>query len=98
MPRRFVTKAEIDAVADSGENRLEIGARTTVTDVAREHARQRGVEIVPAGGGPGLDAAPSAGGYDAVTRAAVRSRVLAELGEVPPGLDDALDRVLGGQG
>ncbi|GAA1542273.1 hypothetical protein [Nocardioides humi] len=93
MPRRFVTKAEIDALADRGETRLEIDDRTTVTDVARERAAQRGVAVVrPDAPGPQPPAPPGTG---SVTRSVVRSRVLAELGEAPPGLDEALDRVLG---
>jgi hypothetical protein len=102
MGRRFVTRSQIDVIADRGETVLEVDDRTTVTDLAREHAMQRGVAVVrvPAGGGhapaPAPAAVDSGGAADtADTRAQVRSAVLAALGEVPAGLDAALDRVLG---
>lgn len=99
MSRRFVTKSQIDAIADRGESVLEVDDRTTVTDVAREHAMRRGVTIVRSAGATASTAPAGerrAGAADPeATRSAVRSGVLAALGEMPPGLDDAIDRVLG---
>jgi hypothetical protein len=99
--RRFITKIEIDELADRGEVVLEVDDRTTVTDLAREHARQRGVRLVRNEGHPGeagTEALAPASATDPSAdevRAAVRSAVLGQLGEVPPGLDRAIDRVLG---
>ena len=96
MSRRFVTKREIDDLADRGETVLEVDARTTVTDVAHDHAIRRGVKLVRVDhptSSPSLDQ-PA----DDSTRATVRSAVLAARGEVSPGLDEALDRVLGERG
>jgi hypothetical protein len=100
VARRFITKADIDELADRGETTLELDARATITDLAREHAQQRGVRVVRA-----ADAhAPAAATHDAPAsatepgsdevRAAVRSAVIGRLGEVPGGLDAAIDRVL----
>jgi hypothetical protein len=97
--RRFITKVDIDELADRGEQTLEIDARTTVTDLAREHARQRAVRLVRVdddGRSAAAREAPVSGaeaGADEV-RAAVRSAVIGRLGEVPAGLDAAIDRVL----
>ncbi|GAB2859236.1 hypothetical protein [Nocardioides pacificus] len=92
MARRFITKTEIDQIADRGETVLEVDPRTTVTDLAREQAQQRGVSIrrVEAVDGP---ASP---GSDPPVRARVRSAVIARLGEVPGDLDAVIDRVMRG--
>ena len=96
MGRRFITKVDIDELADRGEQTLEIDARTTVTDLAREHARQRDVRLVRVDHGRSAaerEAPVSASEVDEV-RAAVRSAVIGRLGEVPAGLDAVIDRVL----
>lgn len=46
MGRRFVTAEDIDELAAAGRSRLEVDARTTLTDLARERAHDRGVAIV----------------------------------------------------
>ncbi len=46
MRRRFITKQDIDECADAGTSTLEIDDHVTVTDLAREHARSRGVRLV----------------------------------------------------
>lgn len=103
MGRRFITRKEIDDLAARGETRLEVDERTTVTDVARERARECGISIVatgaatapaPAGASAAVSVSTGAGD-DQRLRAAVRSAVLAAVGETPVGLDAALDRVLG---
>jgi hypothetical protein len=48
MGRRFVTATEIDDLAASGRTILQIDDRTVLTDLARERARDRGIEIVTA--------------------------------------------------
>ena len=105
MARQFITSTQIDELVERGETRLEVDDRTTVTDLARERALQRGISVVTVGR-PAQPGAPSGSVADApgVTqsvgpdtdrlRAAVRSAVLAAVGEAPPGLDAAIDRVL----
>lgn len=51
--RRFVTRADVDAAVDAGLSVLHVGPRDTVTDVAREHAQQRGLRIERAERAPG---------------------------------------------
>jgi hypothetical protein len=93
MGRQFITRAQIDDLAERGETRLEVDPRTTITDLARERARERGISLVVAG-----RAAPAdAGNDDDRLRSSVRSAVLAALGEAPADLDDAIERVLRGQ-
>jgi hypothetical protein len=100
--RRFITKAEIDALADRGETTFAYGRDVTITDLAREHARARGVRLVSTDDGearPARPAAPVSAAEDAdEVRAAVRSAVIGRLGEVPAGLDAIIDRVLAARG
>jgi hypothetical protein len=92
MSRRFITKQDIDTLADAGEHVLEVDDRVTVTDVAREHARERGVRIVARD--PATPPGAPAGG-EAQVRERVRRAVIAELGTEPEQLDAVLDRALG---
>jgi hypothetical protein len=104
MPRRFITAHDIDELADRGATELPVDDATTVTDVARERARERGLTIVhtdPARGTP----APPGGAVPAVpaadrgrVRAEVRAAVIARLGLEPPQLERIIDRVLDGGG
>lgn len=95
MPRRFVTRTDIDAIADAGQTELLVDELTTVTDIAREHARERGVRLVkqlapaPPPGRP-----PATADADDDLQASVRAAVVARLGHAPDGLDAVLDRVL----
>ncbi len=100
MGRRFITKQDIDAAADAGTSVLELGERDTVTDLAREHARDRGVRLVEgaargatptAGAAPAPPADPSA---PAGLHAQVRSAVIARVGTAPDGLDAVIAKVL----
>jgi hypothetical protein len=99
MGRRFITTNDIDELADRGELLLEYDDRVTITDLAREHARQRGVRLVRRDApspSPAAEAAPASAAdpdRDEV-RSAVRSAVIGRLGEVPAGLDAAIDRAL----
>lgn len=86
MSRRFVTQQDIDTLAEAGETVLEVDDQVTVTDLARERARDRGVRLVTVEDA----AAPT----DTPVREQVRRRVIAELGASPPGLDTAIDRAL----
>ncbi|MFO8075432.1 MAG: hypothetical protein R6T85_04880 [Egibacteraceae bacterium] len=102
MGRRFITKQDIDAAADAGTSVLELGGRVTVTDLAREHARERGVRLVE-GAGTGQSPPTTAGGplaapaeapEPATLHAQVRAAVIARLGAAPDGLDAVIARVL----
>ncbi len=104
MGRRFITKQDIDAAADAGTSVLELGERDTVTDLAREHARDRGVRLVEGSAGSAREVAPTGAGdppaapADAPTPAAlhaqVRSAVIARVGTAPDGLDAVITRIL----
>ncbi len=105
MKRRFITKADIDRVAESGQQVLEVDGPATVTDLAREHAMQRGVRVVlsggPGGGGPvdrrhGVypESAPAGAASDPGLVRRVRAAVVAKLGQAPEGLDETIERVL----
>lgn len=93
MSRRFITKDDVDRLVDAGESQLVVDRRTTVTDLAREHAMQSGFTIVEQ---PGDTPARTLGGgaSEEQVRAEVRSAVIAALGEVPPGLDRAVQKAL----
>ena len=90
MPRRFITKVDIDELLAAGQRTLEVASDTTLTDHAAEYARTRGVTIT-------RSEAPAkrAQASPHEDHAAVRSAVIAALGTVPAGLDDAIGRVLG---
>lgn len=46
MGRRFITARDIDDLLARGEQDLVVDASTVLTDLAREHARDRGVRVV----------------------------------------------------
>ncbi|TVR21708.1 MAG: hypothetical protein EA387_09905 [Nitriliruptor sp.] len=50
MGRRFITARDIDDLLVRGEQELVVDAATVLTDLAREHARDRGVRVVTADG------------------------------------------------
>jgi hypothetical protein len=94
--RRFITKSEIDALVDQGIDVIEVDDSLTVTDIAREHARQRGVRIVRV---EKAAAAADAGTLPpGVLRASVRKAVISRLGVEPPDLDRVIERVLRAEG
>jgi hypothetical protein len=100
--RRFITKRDIDAVADAGRDTLEIDDLVTVTDVAREHARSRSVRFVrvagPAdGNGSGHVDDESFGPTKAAVREQIRRAVVDRVGQEPPDLQRVIDRVLRSQ-
>lgn len=93
MSRRFITKVDIDALAQAGRDILEVDQATTVTDLAREHALARGVRIVR----QGEDVRPqqsATSNLEEDLRSRVRATVIARLGKEPDGLDAVLDREL----
>jgi hypothetical protein len=92
MPRRFITKQDIDACADKGTDVIEIDDRVTVTDAAREHARERGVRLERVAGA--VADGPSTQGGSPPTAGAVRAAVIAQLGAAPDDLDAVIRAVL----
>jgi hypothetical protein len=95
MGRRFVTKADIDALADAGRTELEVDDAVTVTDVAQERALERGVRIVRAAGTPAGTPDAGEGATRGQVREAVRRAVIAQLGSEPADLDRVIARVMG---
>lgn len=94
MPRRFVTRTDIDAIADAGKTELVVDDFTTVTDIGREHARERGVRLVR---GPLAAATPPPPSSEADdVHAAVRAEVITRLGNTPADLDAAIRTVMTG--
>jgi hypothetical protein len=98
--RRFVTRHDVEDAAAQGRS-IDLGERDVLTAEAAQRARDLGVPVgstgtgSSAGGGTGSGAGSGTGrtaGKD--LRRAVRAAVVAELGSEPPGLDDAIDRVL----
>jgi hypothetical protein len=104
MPRRFITTREIDQLADEGAAELRLDADTTVTDLARERARERGIALTRsdapvAAGGTAPAAVPAVPPADrGRVRAEVRAAVIAQLGTEPAQLDRIIDQVLDGGG
>jgi hypothetical protein len=97
VSRRILTVTTIDDLLARGETQLELGPADIVTDLAREHARDRGLRLLPAGAGSPSATAPvppAAPADPAPEREAVRRAVIAELGREPEGLDAAIARVL----
>lgn len=107
--RRFLTRHDVEDAAAAGRA-LQLAARDVLTDEAAQRARELGVAVQREGGRStrATSATGSAGGAGAAAtdggrgrtgssdqlRRAVRAAVVAELGQEPPGLDDAIDRVL----
>ena len=97
MARTFITRAEIDRLADAGEVVLAVDSRTTVTDIARERARERGLRIIAreaASPATGPAESRSTDPLSAEQRAEVRAAVVGAFGGEPEGLDAAIERVL----
>jgi hypothetical protein len=102
MPRRFITAEDVDDLVDAGTTELRFGDDTTVTDIARERARERGFTFIrdgdaPPAPAPGTDRAgpPAVAASDrGRVRAEVKAAVIAELGSEPPQLERLIDRVL----
>jgi hypothetical protein len=101
MLRHFITRKDIDAVADAGRDTLEIDDSVTMTDVAREHARSRGVRIVRIAGPPvvanGHFDDESFGPTRGVLREQIRRAVVERVGQEPPDLQRIIDRMLEAQ-
>lgn len=98
--RRFVTRHDVEDAAAQGRS-IDLGERDVLTAEAAQRARDLGVSVASSGTGrtAGVSAGGSstttgAGGTETDLRRAVRAAVVAELGAEPPGLDDAIDRVL----
>lgn len=97
MPRRILTKTDIDALLDSGATELRLGPGDIVTALAKEYAQERGLALAKSDEPVAPAAAPSASSATAsgaATGAAVRKAVVAALGYEPDGLDAAISKAL----
>jgi hypothetical protein len=92
MPKRFLTRRDIEDLAAAGTTQIELDADTVVTDLARERARELGVRLVPATG-----ARPTSPAASGDLHERVRAAVIARLGGTPEGLDAIISRILQGK-
>jgi hypothetical protein len=91
--RRFVTRHDVEDAAAAGRA-LQLAARDVLTDEAAQRARELGVPVEREGGRATGDGSRGRPGSADDLRRAVRAAVVAELGQEPPGLDEAIERVL----
>jgi hypothetical protein len=96
MPRRFITVEDVDRLVEGGTSQLDVGPDTTITDLARERARERGLALTRTGSDSGAPAVATAD--RGRVRAEVRAAVIAQLGSEPPQLERIIDRVLDARG
>ena len=99
MPRRILTKTDIDELLDSGATELRLAPGDIVTALAREYAQERGLTLAqdkdaPAAAKPAAQAASKPEADAPTTGAAVRKAVVAALGYEPDGLDAAISKAL----
>lgn len=93
--RPVVTEATIrDAIA-AGITELPLQPGAIVTSLAREFAQRNNVRLIPSTEQRLPEAPPSQAPMS--DRAALRAAVIKALGKLPEGLDEALDKVLGGK-
>ncbi|HYN29128.1 MAG TPA: hypothetical protein VES95_04570 [Dermatophilaceae bacterium] len=103
LRRRFVTRVDVEAAHRAGEA-VTLAPLDVITHEAAQRAADLGVTVsrperaappaatAPRPRAPGGGRLPDDGG---LLREAVRAAVVAELGAEPPGLDAAIDTVLG---
>lgn len=105
MARRVLTVSTINELLDQGQTELRLAPGDIVTALAKEHAQQRGLRLVPAApgatvptqtpaGSPGAAPTPQPSMEPIPGRAAVRKAVIAALGHEPDGLDAIIARVM----
>ncbi len=82
MGRRFITARDIDDLLARGEQELLVDDNTVLTDLAREHARDRGVRVVT-GAGPRVAEDVVAERPPAVTQAAAPPRASTTASSLP---------------
>jgi hypothetical protein len=92
MPKTFYTERDIADLADRGITSLEVNDDVVLTELARDLARARGVNLVKSAAEPAAD--PQA---ELIHR--VKAAVLARLGEQVDAavLDAAVHKVIDGQ-
>ena len=98
MPKVFYTETDIRAMAERGVKSLDLDAGVTLTDLAREKARELGVHLVRSNAAAAPPATPSAAPADLAQR--ICSAVTAHLGDrvEPALLDTIIARVLSSTG
>ncbi len=93
MPRRVLTKVDIDQMLQTGTTEVHLGAGDIITALAREYALDRGVRLVPHSS-QAESVPPSAQPAQAPLATEIRSAVISALGEEPAGLDEIISRAL----
>lgn len=112
LRRRFVTRVDVEA-AHRSSSPITLGPLDVITHEASARASALGVTVQRperaeprswTGVGPRpsvvepIDTPGRGSAEPDQLRAAVRTAIVAELGEAPPGLDQAIDRVLARRG
>ena len=93
MPRRVLTKVDIDQMLQTGTTEVRLGAGDIVTALAREYALDRGVRFVPYSS-KAESSHPSPQPVTDPLATEIRSAVISALGEEPAGLDEIISRAL----
>lgn len=93
MPRRVLTKVDIDQMLQTGTTEVHLGAGDIVTALAREYALDRGVRFVPYSS-KAESSHPSPQPVTGPLATEIRSAVISALGEEPAGLDEIISRAL----
>lgn len=95
MARRVLTVTTINELLSQGCTELRLDPGDIVTALAKEHAQQRGLRLVPATPGAVTAAAAAPGSAPKqADRATVRKAVIAALGSEPDGLDAIIARIM----
>ena len=95
MPKRFLTKRDIDEYAECGVMEVVVDDDTVLTDLARDRAMDLGVRLIRVQGtGQGAEKLERGAAQENDVRRRVRAAVIANLGGAPPGLEAIITRVL----
>lgn len=101
MAHRVLTVTSINELLSQGCTELKLEPGDIVTALAKEHAQQRGLRLVPANATsapaatPGAAPTPEPSLEPIPQKAAVRKAVIAALGREPEGLDAIIARIMG---
>lgn len=95
MGRPVLTTADIDQALADGQRQVQVPANAIVTQLAREYAQSKGVQLASAPAEAAAPAMPASSAPREPDHSAVRAAVVKQLGEAPTGLDAAITKVLG---
>lgn len=102
MAKSFLTRSTIEDMIAEGRTEYRLGPDDVVTHHARDHARSKGFQLVPAddagapSNGPSATQQTTPATSSPVSRQQLRAAVIAALGRVPDGLDEVIDRAMKG--